>query len=168
MLICRNIASKCRFRLFSITLKKHPPIVPIIIGTHNESTVKKIAEALRPYFTPENLFVISSDFSHYPSYADANRTDSITALSIASGKPETFLNTLKKNSEEQVPGLATSMCGWTSGLTLLYLTEGNKNLEIKHIDYCNSGDSPYGIKDEVVGYHAFAVIDKQEKTEKSD
>ena len=52
-------------------------IVPIIIGTHNESTVKKIAEALKPWFTPENLFVISSDFSHYPSYTDANRTDNI-------------------------------------------------------------------------------------------
>ena len=87
---------------------------------------------------------------------------------LQSGKPETFLNTLKKNSEEGVPGLATSMCGWTSGLTLLYLTEGNKNIEIKHIDYCNSGDSRYGNKNEVVGYHAFAVIDKQEKSEKSD
>ncbi len=138
--------------------KETPPIVPIIIGTHNESTVKKIAEALRPYFTDENLFVISSDFSHYPSYAEANRTDSITAKSIESGKPERFLYTLKRNSEELVPGLATSMCGWTSGLTLLYLTEGDKNIEIKHIDYCNSGDSRYGNKKEVVGYHAFAAI----------
>jgi AmmeMemoRadiSam system protein A len=60
------------------------------------------------------------------------------------------------------------MCGWTSGLTLLYLIEGNKNLEIRHIDYCNSGDSPYGNKSEVVGYHAFAVIDKHDMTEKSD
>ena len=148
--------------------KETPPIVPVIIGTHNESTVKKIAEALRPYFTPDNLFVISSDFSHYPSYADANRTDSITALSISSGKPETFLYTLKKNSEEEVPGLATSMCGWTSGLTLLYLSGADKNLEIKHLDYCNSGDSPYGNKSEVVGYHAFTVIDRQNKTERSD
>jgi AmmeMemoRadiSam system protein B/AmmeMemoRadiSam system protein A len=148
--------------------KETPMIVPIIIGTHNESTVKKIAEALKPYFTSENLFVISSDFSHYPSYKDANRTDSITARSIESGKPDKFLDVLNKNSEERVPGLATSMCGWTSGLTLLYLTEGNKNLEIKHIGYCNSGDSPFGNKSEVVGYHAFAVIDTQEKTEKSD
>ncbi len=147
--------------------KETPPIVPIIIGTHNESTVRKIAEALRPYFTDENLFVISSDFSHYPSYSNANRTDNITAQSIESGKPEKFLYTLKMNSEELVPGLATSMCGWTSGLALLYLTEGNKNIEIKHIDYCNSGDSRFGNKNEVVGYHAFAVIDKQEKTEKS-
>jgi MEMO1 family protein len=148
--------------------KETPRIVPIIIGTNNESTVKKIAEALKPYFTPENLFVISSDFSHYPSYADAKRTDSTTALGIESGKPATFLYSIRKNSEERIPGLATSMCGWTSGLTLLYLTEGNKNLDIKHIDYCNSGDSPYGNKSEVVGYHAFAVIDKQEKTERSD
>jgi MEMO1 family protein len=148
--------------------KDPPQIVPIILGTHNEYTVKKIAEALRPYFTDENLFIISSDFSHYPSYADARRTDSITATGISSGKAETFLYKLKKNSEEGVPGLATSMCGWTSGLTLLYLIEGNKNLEIKHIDYSNSGDSPHGNKNEVVGYHAFAVIDKQEKNDNSE
>ena len=54
------------------------------------------------------------------------------------------------------------MCGWTSGLTLLDLTEGNKNFEFKLIDYCNSGDSPYGGKNEVVGYNAIAVIEKEE------
>ena len=140
-------------------------IVPVIIGTNNEITVKKIAEALKPWFTPDNLFIISSDFSHYPSYADGNKTDSLTALGIVSGNTQTFLNTLKNNSDEQVPGLATSMCGWTSGLTLLFLTEENRNLEIKHIDYCNSGDSPYGNKDEVVGYHAFAVIEEHQKRE---
>ena len=147
--------------------KETPMIVPIIIGTNNESIVKEIAEALRPYFTTDNLFLISSDFSHYPSDADAKMTDSTTALGIESGKPATFLYTIKKNSEKGIPGLATSMCGWTSGLTLLYLTEGNKNLEIKHIKYSNSGDSPYGNKSEVVGYHAFAIIDKQVKAEKS-
>jgi AmmeMemoRadiSam system protein B/AmmeMemoRadiSam system protein A len=145
--------------------KETPKIVPIIIGTQSESTVKKIAEALKPYFTADNLFIISSDFSHYPSYKDANRTDSITALGISTGSPKTFLYTLRQNSEEYIPGLATSMCGWTSGLTLLYLTEGNKDLDIRHIDYCNSGDSQFGNKNEVVGYHAFAVIDRHKKSE---
>lgn len=151
-------------RYFGVT----PKIVPVIIGTQDVSTVKKIAEALRPWFTAENLFVISSDFSHYPSYADAKKTDSITALGIASDNPQKFLNTIRNNEKEGVPGLLTSMCGWTSGLTLLYLMEGNKNLEIKHIDYCNSGDSPYGNKSEVVGYHAFSIIDKHDLTERSD
>jgi AmmeMemoRadiSam system protein B/AmmeMemoRadiSam system protein A len=140
-------------------------IVPIIIGTNNENTVKKIAEVLKPWFTSENLFIISSDFSHYPAYKDAIETDNSTALSIASGNPLTFLNTLKRNSAKQIPGLVTSMCGWTSGLALLYLIEGNNQFEIKLIDYCNSGDSSYGGKDEVVGYNAIAVIEKKQKAE---
>lgn len=145
--------------------KDKPLIVPIIIGTNNENTVKKIAEAIKPWFTSENLFIISSDFSHYPPYKDAIETDNATALSIASGNPRTFLNTLKMNSEKGIPGLLTSMCGWTSGLTLLYLVEGNNKLGIKLIDYCNSGDSSYGGKEEVVGYNAMAVVEKKQKTE---
>ena len=139
-----------------------PKIVPIIIGTTSTTTIKKIAEALKPYFTSDNLFVISSDFSHYPSYQDGNKTDNATATALISGDPAVFLGTLKKNSEAPIEGLATSMCGWTSGLTLLYLTEGNKNLEFKRIAYCNSGDSPYGNKDEVVGYHAIALVEKKQ------
>jgi AmmeMemoRadiSam system protein B/AmmeMemoRadiSam system protein A len=142
--------------------KSIPPIVPIIIGTDSEKRVKKIAEALRPWFTPENLFIISSDFSHYPSYKDAIETDNLTAMSIVSGNPLTFLNTLKNNESKKITGLATSMCGWTSGLTLLYLSEGNRNLEIKLLDYCNSGDSPDGGKDEVVGYNAMAIFEKKQ------
>jgi MEMO1 family protein len=143
--------------------KEIPLIVPIIIGTDNENTVKKIADALRPYFTSENLFIISSDFSHYPSYKDAIENDNMTAQSIISGNPQTFLNTLKRNTEKNINGLVTSMCGWTSGLTLLYLTEGNGQLEFKFIDYSNSGDSPYGGKNEVVGYNAIVIIDKTAK-----
>jgi AmmeMemoRadiSam system protein B/AmmeMemoRadiSam system protein A len=145
--------------------KELPPIVPIIIGTDNENTIKKIAEALKPYFKPENLFVISSDFSHYPSYKDAIENDRLTAESIISGNPKTFLNTIKKNSEKNIKGLVTSMCGWTSGLTLLYLTEGNSHLEYRLLDYSNSGDSPYGNKEEVVGYNAIAVISKTNSQE---
>jgi AmmeMemoRadiSam system protein B/AmmeMemoRadiSam system protein A len=143
--------------------KDIPPIIPIIIGTDDESTVKKIAEALRPWFIPENLFVISSDFSHYPSYKDAVETDNITAMSIVSGSSETFLNALKENNSKEIPGLLTSMCGWTSGLTLLDLTGGDKTLEFKFIDYSNSGDSPEAGKSEVVGYNAIAVIEKNKK-----
>lgn len=145
--------------------KNSPSIVPIIIGANNENTIKRIAEVLSPWFTSENLFVISSDFSHYPPYKDAVESDKATAVSIASGNPQTFLNTLKRNSAKQIPGLATSMCGWTSCLTLLYLAEGNNQLGINLIDYCNSGDSPIGEKDAVVGYYAIAMIEKNQKSE---
>jgi MEMO1 family protein len=142
-----------------------PTIVPIIIGTNNINTVRIIAEALRPWFTSENLFIISSDFSHYPAYEDAIETDKTTAMALESGNSENFLNALKKNSEKQIPGLVTSMCGWTSGLTLLYLAESIDRPVIKFIDYCNSGDSPYGGKDEVVGYHAIAFTENKLKVQ---
>ena len=144
--------------------KNSPAIVPIIIGTDDEKRVKMIAEALKPWFTPENLFIISSDFSHYPEYHDAIETDKLTAMSIESGNPSTFLNTLKNNASKNIPGLVTSMCGWTSGLTLLYMAEGNKNLEVKLLDYCNSGDSRSGGKDEVVGYNAMVMTEKENST----
>jgi hypothetical protein len=138
-----------------------PKIVPVIIGTTNPSDIKKIAEALRPWFTPENLFVISSDFSHYPSYEDGNKADHVTSTALASGDPLAFLEALRKNSASNIHGLSTSMCGWTSGLALLYLAGENNDLEFKKLDYCNSGDSPYGNKDEVVGYHAIALVEKK-------
>lgn len=145
--------------------KNQPMIVPIIIGTNNLNTIRKIAEALRPWFTSENLFIISSDFSHYPAYEAAIEIDKSTAISLASGNADNFLNTLKLNSAKQIPGLATSMCGWTSGLVLLYLTESIDHPIIKLIDYCNSGDSPYGEKDKVVGYHAIALTENEQQTQ---
>jgi AmmeMemoRadiSam system protein B/AmmeMemoRadiSam system protein A len=140
--------------------KNNPLIIPIIIGTEDEDKIKQIAEALRPWFKPENLFIISSDFSHYPPYKDAVEVDNATAMGIVSGNPLTFLEVLRKNSARKVSGLATSMCGWTSGLTLLYLTTVNSMLEYKLVDYRNSGDSPYGGKNEVVGYNAITVVEK--------
>ena len=140
--------------------KKQPKIVPVIIGSGSEKTIKKIAEALKPWFTDDNLFVISSDFSHYPDYSDAVASDKLTAAGFASQNPDAFLKTLDSNANRQIPGLVTSMCGWTSGLTLLYLMQGNPNFETKIIDYANSGDSQNGNKDEVVGYNAIAISEK--------
>ncbi len=54
------------------------------------------------------------------------------------------------------------MCGWASGLTLLYLTEKKSQFEYKLTDYSNSGDSPYGGKDEVVGYNAITLVENNQ------
>jgi AmmeMemoRadiSam system protein B/AmmeMemoRadiSam system protein A len=144
--------------------KGETQIVPIIIGATNLKTIRGIATELKQWFTPENLFIISSDFAHYPPYKEAVEVDNNTANAIVSKNPETFLKTLDKNSSMSIPGLATSMCGWTSGLTLLYLAEGDPKLEFKRISYCNSGDSQYGNKNEVVGYHAIALISNDHKS----
>lgn len=132
-------------------------LVPIILGTRKPEECKQMASTLRPFFTPENLFVISSDFSHYPGYEDAIMNDKVTTEAILSNSPEKLLKTLDDNSRKKMTGLATSLCGWTSVLTLLYLTKGS-GYEFHWIDYQNSGDQPlYGDHDRVVGYSAIAV-----------
>lgn len=137
-------------------------LVPIILGTANASDCKKIADILRPWFTPENLFVISTDFSHYPSYTDANKVDYLTARAICQNKPEHLLEVLEENKKTGIKNLATSLCGWTSVLTLLYLTE-KENISYRKTDYQNSGDSkPYGEKKQVVGYWAISVFSEPE------
>ena len=141
--------------------KKLPLLVPVIIGSDDSGIVRKIAEALMPWFNRENLFIISSDFSHYPPYQEAIENDMRVGISIASGDPDEFLKTLKENSIKKIKGLATSMCGWTSGLTLMYLAGNDAKLKFQLVDYCNSGDSDYGRKDQVVGYHAIALIENE-------
>lgn len=141
----------------------HKPfkIVPIIIGTRSASTCQKIADALKPYFNSRNLFVISSDFSHYPDYEGAQKADSATGAAIASNSPATFLKAIEENESKRIHGLATSACGWSSILTLLDMSSTIAGMQVNDVRYQNSGDSPYGDKYRVVGYHAFAFIRPQ-------
>jgi AmmeMemoRadiSam system protein B/AmmeMemoRadiSam system protein A len=137
-------------------------IIPIVLGTQSENTCMKIAKALKPYLNEKNLFVISSDFSHYPDYDDAVMVDKATADAIASNSPQALLQTIKLNESKQVGNLATSLCGWTSVLSLLYMTEGNPDLQYKELFYMNSGDSKmYGDKERVVGYYSIVVEKKK-------
>jgi AmmeMemoRadiSam system protein B/AmmeMemoRadiSam system protein A len=143
-------------------LKNDYKLAPIILGTNNPNDCKKIAEILEPYFVEENLFVISTDFSHYPAYDNAVENDYETANAIASNNPEKLRQVLEANKKKKIPHLATSLCGWTSVLTLLYLTE-NKKLSYHKIDYQNSGDAElYGDKNRVVGYWALSVEEVSE------
>lgn len=143
-------------------------IVPIIIATQSKNTVKKIAEALKPYFTPENLFIISSDFSHYPDYEDAVNVDNATAGAIVTGNPEELLSTLKKNEQKGISSLATSLCGWTSVLTLMYITQSNPGIKYIPVEYKNSGDTKYyGDKSRVVGYYSIIAVEENSASGKA-
>lgn len=145
-----------------VRLHKIPPIVPIVVGTQDLAKLRRIARALQPYFTSDNLFVISSDFSHYPSYEDANRVDKATGEAIESGSLRKFLDALEMNARKGVPHLLTSACGQSPIAVLLLLMEGWKDLQVRHLAYCNSGDAVCGDKDRVVGYHAFSIVKKEE------
>ncbi|MFW5872346.1 MAG: AmmeMemoRadiSam system protein B [bacterium] len=141
--------------------KNQIPIVPIVIGSQDIVTCRKIADILKLYFNENNLFIISSNFSYHPSYEDAYIIDSITANAIVTGIPDLVIETLKENLQKGIENLSSCLSGWTAVLTLMYLTEGN-NYDYHHINYSNSGDSENGDKSMVVGYHSIVVEKKKE------
>lgn len=148
-------------------LKKDFSIVPIVIGSQDKKTPEKIADALKPYFTKDNAFVISTDFSHYPPEKDADITDNNTADAVVSNSPEKLLKTIKEQESKGIENLATCMCGWSSVLTLMHITSGNKNVSYHKVKYMNSGDSPYGDSDQVVGYWAISVTNSKPEDSKT-
>jgi MEMO1 family protein len=131
-------------------------LVPIVVACRDMETPQEIAKALKPYFTDDNLFVISADFSHYPQYSDAVKIDAETADAIVSGSTETFKKTLIQHQNSNINGLATDICAWSSVLTLLHLSE-NTELKFRKVSYKNSGDSEYGDTARVVGYWAICL-----------
>ena len=137
--------------------KPVPPVVPVLIGTKNLNVLKAIAAGLEPWFNDRNLFIISSDFSHYPSAEDARRADRMVSDAIVKGDPEDFLRTVRNIESSGIENLATAMCGWPAGLVLLYLADKSEGLVFRNVEYTNSGDSPRGSSDEVVGYNAIVL-----------
>ena len=137
--------------------KEMPAIVPIIISTNDYRKLKRIAELLKPYLTEDNLFVISSDFSHYPTYEDAYKVDARTGKAVESGNVEEFIRVLEENANSHVKNLATSACGELAIATLMLMMQGG-GYEVKHLQYQNSGDIDNHDHSRVVGYHAFAII----------
>lgn len=138
---------------------QHPfSIVPIVIGGSSTENCRAIAAALKPYLNADNLFVISTDFSHYPSDEDAMEVDGATATAIQQNSAGSLLQVLDANAKKRIPGLVTSLCGWTSVLSLLYMTQDDPAYTYHHLQYMNSADSPYGDTTRVVGYHALAVF----------
>ncbi|PWE01478.1 AmmeMemoRadiSam system protein B [Marinilabilia rubra] len=148
---------------------QHPfKLVPIVMGPHDASAAKNVARVLSNWFKPGNLFVISTDFSHYPAYEDAERVDGKTARAILENDPQALLDVLEENRKEGVEGLATSLCGWTSVLTLLNITGDNDQLRFEKIEYKNSGDARFGDKNRVVGYNAIAIFRESQTKKKED
>jgi len=115
-------------------------LVPFAVGT---ATVDEVAQVLeRLWGGPETLIVVSTDLSHYHPYDEARRIDGATLARISS--------------------LATDIdheeaCGATP-LNGLLRVAARKNLSLKLLAACNSGDTAGG-KGEVVGYSALALYE---------
>ncbi len=143
-----------------IRLKKSFKIVPILITSDNLDECKEIARVLLPFYNEKNLFVISTDLSHYPTYNDAKRIDGETIETVLGNNADSLQALLNNKDKNRVDNLYTRLCGKYPVFVLLYLNQLKGNCSFQLLKYINSGDSPYGDKSRVVGYAAFAVKHK--------
>ncbi|MDD5758521.1 MAG: AmmeMemoRadiSam system protein B [Desulfobulbaceae bacterium] len=149
-------------------LKKPFRIVPIVLGVNSPVLCCRIGEMLRPFFNEKNLFVISTDFSHYPAYEAARTVDTAVAEAIISNSPERLFKTMQRYETSGIPGLATTLCGVSGVLTLMAMTSADGAFRYHPIQYRNSGDMPMGDKSRVVGYHAIVVNEQGKGQERKD
>jgi MEMO1 family protein len=132
-------------------------IVPLLLGSDEPFLCNKLAEALIPWFNDENLFVISTDFSHYPSYESAVKLDAETAEAIISNDCNKLKDSCNRNKRSFPSNTLTALCGASAVQTLLNLTYDQPDISFDKILYKNSGDYPHGDKHSVVGYWAISV-----------
>lgn len=147
-----------------------PPVVPIVIGTERLGILEGIAGKLEPYFTEENLFIVSSDFSHYPSYEDARTSDLYLAETICTEGLEGFLQALRSIARKDFDRQDTAACGACAIAVLLDMmdAQGRDSFSAEHVMYRNSGDSPYGDKDRVVGYNSIVFTESEGRFTKEE
>lgn len=124
-------------------------IVPLAVGDATAEEVALVIERL--WSGPETVIVVSSDLSHYHSYAAARQLDRGTAAAILS---------LDSSLDHE------QACGATpiNGLALCAQRHG---LKAELIDLRNSGDTA-GDKTRVVGYAAFAFSEPRQGERRKD
>ncbi|MBU4347105.1 AmmeMemoRadiSam system protein B [Candidatus Parcubacteria bacterium] len=149
-------------------------IVPILFGNARNDDYEKLAKALADNLGGDDIIVVSSDMSHYPSYEDANEIDRETLEIIKTGDIAELENHIEETENQDIPNEQTLLCGIDGVKTVmeLYNLLGWDRIEI--LKYANSGDASIGdptslkfqgaSKASVVGYGAVAFI----KTVESD
>lgn len=130
-------------------------IVPVLMGTDDEETVRALADALLETLPGRRAVVIaSSDLSHYPSYEDALVVDGATLAAIRTGDPTRVRAAVAASMAKGTPNLATCACGTGPILVTMRVAQGLGADTVSVLRYTNSGDSPAGDRSQVVGYGA--------------
>jgi AmmeMemoRadiSam system protein B/AmmeMemoRadiSam system protein A len=130
-------------------------IVPILMGDTGEESVQALSDALGKHLKDRNAVVIaSSDLSHYPKYDHALAVDSETLSAVEVGDPVLVQKTIQESLSAGIPNLATCACGEGPIFVAMQVAQDMGSNTITLLSYANSGDSPYGDKEQVVGYGA--------------
>jgi len=143
---------------FLQTVLKDFKLVPLLMTDFSEANCSALARALAQWAKGRSvLLVASSDMSHYPSYADANRVDGETLKAIQSLDAKAVAAAAAKSLARGIPNLATCLCGEGPVKTVLMASRLLGADRAKLLRYANSGDVAGSPRERVVGYCAVAI-----------
>ncbi len=128
-------------------------IIPVLLSQPTPTQAQQVSAALARLVASGALLVVSSDLSHYPSQADAERVDQCTIEAILAGDVVNFQAVMDAQLAAGIPGLHTCACGAQAikiGMTVARLLSLGAARLLK---YQNSG-SVSGDAARVVGYAA--------------
>jgi AmmeMemoRadiSam system protein A len=112
--------------------------------------------------------IVSTDLAHYPEYDSANKVDRETISFLLNLDEMGLVQREMEVYSSKVQGLSTYLCGLSPTIVGLKVAKLAK-AKPKSLIYYNSGDTPYGKKDSVVGYAGLVFtkegLTKEEKEE---
>lgn len=130
-------------------------IIPILMSSADDETVEILTTALLKVLPKHGVVVIaSSDLAHYPKFEDAVRVDQTTLAAIETGRPAEVRAATAQMIAEGVSNLKTCACGLGPIFVTMGVAAGLGADTTTLLHYANSGHSPRGSMDKVVGYGA--------------
>ena len=147
------------------------PIVPLICGRLNKSSLLNTAQALLPYLNNETLWIISSDFTHFgASFGYVPFTDNVPRhlRELDMGAIEKITAVDYKGFSDYTEETGATICGSTPIKLLLKtmeLTGERSKFTSELVKYTNSGELT-GDFSHCVSYAGIAFYTKSEKIRK--
>ena len=145
--------------------------VPIVVGPFcTFDDCADMAETLVDHFRQEEnvIFIASSDMSHYPTYDGAVKVDQEMLAAVKSFDIQRIVQTDAKIMGTGIKNLSCTFCGLKPVLITMMAAHGLGADAVKILKYANSGDTPFGERDRVVGYGAVAVYKSEMRNEKME
>lgn len=133
-------------------------IVPILMSQFSMTQCKAIGEGIAKAIQNSGqadkiMIVNSSDMSHYPRKADADRVDRGALKVLEQFDPEALAEYMLEQLNDRIPHLACVFCGEESLYATMFAAKALKADTATVLHYANSGDVS-GDEDRVVGYGA--------------
>ncbi|MBN1653383.1 MAG: AmmeMemoRadiSam system protein B [Deltaproteobacteria bacterium] len=139
-------AIEIQLPFIQVALAPEYRIVPIVVGENTPAEAKKLAEALRPFISSEDLVIISSDFTHYgfrfgyTPFTD-NLAENLKKLDFGA------LEEIKKLSFEGFAAYKKktdiSVCGFHPILVLLALLPQKSKVQLLRYDTSGAMEGDY-------------------------